>query len=45
MAEYLAQRIIDGVFSYEYVVSKKPEYKDGIDEYLIKKCKDILIVS
>lgn len=45
MAEYLAQRIIDGVFDYEYVISKKPAYKESIDIYLIDKGKENLIVN
>lgn len=35
MATYMATRIIRGVYSYEYVISKRPDLKDGIDAYLI----------
>ena len=34
MAIYMAKRIIDEVYTYEYVVSKRPDLKAGIDEYL-----------
>lgn len=34
MADYLAQRIIDGVLDYKTVIAKKPDLKTGIDTYL-----------
>ncbi len=43
MANYLAQRIIDGAFTYDYVISKRPDLKDGIDAYLIEKGREDLI--
>ncbi|GBG09525.1 hypothetical protein PAT3040_04175 [Paenibacillus agaridevorans] len=34
MAAYMAQRIIDGVYSYGYVIDRRPDLKEGIDTYL-----------
>lgn len=34
MAAYMAQRIMDGVYTYEYVISKRPDLQAGIDVYL-----------
>lgn len=45
MADYLASRIIDGAYTYEYVISKRPDLKAGIDAYLILKEKEELIVK
>jgi hypothetical protein len=45
MAAYLAQRIIDGAYTYDYVISKRPDLKEGIDAYLIEKGKANLIVE
>lgn len=36
MANYMADRIIRGVYTYEYVMSKRPDLKDEIDQYLIE---------
>ena len=44
MAAYMAQRIIDGAYTYDYVVSKRPDLKAGIDAYLIDKGRHDLIV-
>jgi hypothetical protein len=43
MGEYLAQRIIDGAYTYTFIVSKKPMLKTEIDDYLIKQCRQDLI--
>jgi hypothetical protein len=43
MAAYLAQRILDGAYTYEYVISKRPDLKEGIDAYLIEKGRIDLI--
>lgn len=43
MANYLAQRIIDGVYTYDYVISKRPDLKPGIDAYLIEHGHENLI--
>lgn len=45
MAYYMAQRIIDGVYTYEYVISKRPDLKEGIDAYLISKGREDLITQ
>jgi hypothetical protein len=45
MAAYLAQRIIDGAYSYSFVISKRPDLKAGIDAYLISKSREDLIAS
>lgn len=45
MAAYLAQRIIDGAYTYEYVISKRPDLKAGIDAYLIEKGREDLITE
>ncbi|WP_186292105.1 MULTISPECIES: hypothetical protein [Bacillus] len=34
MAEYMAQRVIDEVFTYAYIITKMKAYKDRIDKYL-----------
>lgn len=44
MANYLGQRIIDGVFTYTYVISKRPDLKVGIDVYLTEIGRADLIV-
>jgi len=44
MAAYMAQRIIDGVYTYAYVISKRPDLKEGIDIYLISKERSDLII-
>lgn len=36
MGDYLAQRIIDGAFTYDFVISKKSNLKGEIDAYLTK---------
>lgn len=36
MAIYMAQRIISGVYTYAFVISKRPDLKPGIDAYLIE---------
>lgn len=45
MADYLAQRIIDGAYTYAYVIGKRPTLKDGIDAYLTEKGRQDLIVA
>lgn len=34
MADYMGQRIIDGAYTYAYVISKRADLKAGIDTYL-----------
>lgn len=43
MADYMGQRIIDGAYTYDYVISKRPDLKNGIDAYLISKGREDLI--
>lgn len=43
MANYMAQRIIDGAYTYDFVISKRSDLKQGIDEYLISKERTDLI--
>lgn len=45
MANYLGQRIIDEVFTYDYVISKRPDLKVGIDAYLTLKGREDLIAA
>lgn len=45
MAAYMAQRIIDGVYAYDYVISKRPNLKAGIDNYLTEKGRTDLIAA
>lgn len=45
MANYLAQRVIDGAYTYEYVITKRPDLKQGIDAYLISKERQDLITQ
>jgi hypothetical protein len=45
MAAYLGQRIIDGAFTYDYVISKRPDLKTGIDTYLTEQNRSDLITQ
>lgn len=45
MAAYLAQRIIDGAYTYDFVISKRPDLKTGIDAYLREKGREDLITQ
>ncbi|WP_243299144.1 hypothetical protein [Bacillus litorisediminis] len=45
MADYMGQRIIDGAYTYDYVISKRPDLKTGIDAYLTEKGRADLITS
>ena len=45
MANYLAQRIIEEAYTYDYVISKRPDLKSGIDTYLIKQGRKDLITQ
>ncbi|SHK93113.1 hypothetical protein [Desulforamulus aeronauticus] len=45
MAAYMAQRIIDGAYTYDYVINKRPDLKAGIDTYLTEKEKADLIIA
>lgn len=43
MAAYMGQRIIDGAYTYDYVIGKRPDLKEGIDAYLFEKGREDLI--
>ena len=43
MANYMGQRIIDGAHTYDYVISRRPDLKEGIDAYLQEKGREDLI--
>lgn len=45
MANYMGQRIIDGVYTYDFVIGKRPDLKTGIDAYLTEKGRSDLIVE
>lgn len=45
MAAYMGQRIIDGAYTYDYVIGKRPDLKTGIDAYLIEKSRTDLITQ
>lgn len=45
MAAYMGQRIIDGAYTYDYVISKRPDLKVGIDAYLTEKGRTDLITQ
>ena len=43
MGRYMAERIIKGVYTYEYVIEKRPDLKEDIDNYLIETGHEDLI--
>ncbi|GAB6614045.1 MULTISPECIES: hypothetical protein [Bacillus] len=45
MAEYMAQRIIDEVFTYTFIIAKMKAYKDRIDKYLTDNGRADLITD
>ena len=45
MAAYMGQRIIDGAYTYTYVISKRPDLKAGIDAYLTEQGRQDLIAQ
>ncbi|MGX2959374.1 hypothetical protein JNUCC23_08905 [Peribacillus sp. JNUCC 23] len=45
MAAYMGQRIIDKAYTYDYVISKRPDLKAGIDAYLNSKERQDLITQ
>jgi hypothetical protein len=45
MAAYMGQRIIDGAYTYDYVISKRPDLKAGIDAYLTEQGRQDLITQ
>lgn len=45
MIKYLAQRIIEGALTYNYIILKRPDLKESLDHYLIEIGKDNLITN
>lgn len=45
MEKYLASRIISGALEYSYVITKRPDLKEGVDAYLISSGHGDLIVT
>jgi hypothetical protein len=45
MGAYLASRIIDGAYTYTYVISKRPDLKTDIDAYLVQEGRQDLIAQ
>ncbi|MGE7869590.1 MULTISPECIES: hypothetical protein [Bacillus] len=45
MAEYMAQRVIDEVFTYTFIITKMKAYKERIDIYLIDNGRADLITD
>lgn len=45
MAEYMAQRVIDEVFTYAFIIVKMKAYKDRIDKYLTDNGRADLITN
>lgn len=45
MIQYMANRIISGALEYTYVIERRPDMKEGIDEYLIAHGRADLIVN
>lgn len=43
MAEYLAFRIMEGALDYIYVVTKRPDLKEQVDDVLIQNSREDLI--
>lgn len=41
----MGQRIIDGAYTYDYVISKRPDLKEGIGAYLISQGRKELITQ
>lgn len=44
MAIYMGSRIVQGAQDYAYVISKRPDLKEGIDAYLTENGRSDLIV-
>lgn len=45
MIQYMGNRIISGALEYTYVMDKRPDLKDDIDEFLIAHGREDLIVE
>ncbi len=42
MADYMGMRIMMGALEYDYVITKRPDLKEGIDTYLKEHASDNL---
>ena len=45
IAQYMAIRIMDGVYTYQYVINKRPDLQIRIDAYLTEQGREDLIAS
>ena len=45
MGAYMGMRIIEEAYTYDYVLSKRPDLKEGIDAYLIGEDRADLITQ
>ena len=45
MANYMADRIMRGAYDYAFVISKRPDLKEGIDAYLVEHGREDLITT
>lgn len=45
MGAYLASRIIQGAYTYDYVISRRSDLKADIDAYLVSQGREDLITS
>lgn len=43
MGRYMAERIIKGVYTYDYVIEKRPDLMEDINSYLIETGHEDLI--
>ncbi|CAM4013193.1 hypothetical protein [Mesobacillus zeae] len=43
MAAYMAQRIIDGAYTFLFVTTKRPDLQAGIETYLTAQGREDLI--
>jgi len=43
MADYMGMRIIEKAYTYDFVISKRADLKEGIDSYLISNGRQDLI--
>ncbi|AJO22895.1 hypothetical protein QQ991_10640 [Weizmannia coagulans] len=45
MAAYMGQRIIDKAYTYDFVINKRADLKEGIDAYLTEHGQANLITN
>lgn len=43
VADYMGQRIIDEAYTYDYVISRRPDLQEGINRYLTSQGREDLI--